>query len=274
MTKIAKNYTINHQYPKKSWGVTLRQVSKKVYSRARKKAVNSKTYAMIICAFAFLAAAVIGYLIIVFGKHDVKVATAQPVVRVERSLIITPSASVSAKIVSVVIKKTDSLQKIFKRNGLDPKDAAKILALKSAHDLTGLRSGKKINLSVDPVSKKLQQLTYAPDDLTTITVENKNGFYAQIQRIEPVAKVEYASAAINGSIYNSGAKAGIPRKIVAQLTKVFSCKIKMFIKEKVRLYDRTLRNAIQLRINHFNVSMKLMFFLLLAFGNRFVLRCR
>ena len=132
---------------------------------------------------------------------------------------------VTTKTILVSIRQNDSLPRVFKRNNLDPKDAKTILTLAQARDLTTLRPGKKIELSVDTNTKKIQAINYAVDDLTTVTVGNNNGFYAHTVHVEPKLQVEYASAAINGSIYNSGAKAGVPRKVIAQLVSVFSNKI-------------------------------------------------
>ena len=127
---------------------------------------------------------------------------------------------------TVTVRHKDSLTRIFKRNGIDVKDAKAILALKRAKALRDLRAGKKIELTIEKVEKgtKLKQLVYAIDELDTLTVTSHNGWHAQIKHIEPTVKISYAAATVHGSVYTAASKHGISHKIVAQLANIFSKK--------------------------------------------------
>lgn len=144
----------------------------------------------------------------------------------------------NTKSVTVTVRHKDNLTKIFKRNGLDTKDAKSILALTQAKALRDLRAGKKISLTVEKieakakpnektktkVSAKLKQLVYVIDELNTLTVVYRHGWHAQIKHIEPTVKLSYAAATVHGSVYAAASKQGISRKMIAQLSKIFSKK--------------------------------------------------
>lgn len=147
--------------------------------------------------------------------------------------VIAPPAPINnTKVLTVTVRHKDSLAKIFKRNGVDIKDAKAILALKQAKALVGLRAGKKISLTIEKIktnakiSTKLKQLIYVIDELNTLTVVARGkGWHAHIKHIEPSVKLSYAAATIHGSIYTAASKKGIPRKMVAQLANIFSQKV-------------------------------------------------
>ena len=132
----------------------------------------------------------------------------------------------NTKLLTVTVRHKDSLTRIFKRNGIDVKDAKAILALKRAKALRDLRAGKKIELTIEKVEKgtKLKQLVYVIDELDTLTVVSHNGWHAQIKHIEPTVKISYAAATVHGSVYTAASKHGISHKIVAQLANIFSKK--------------------------------------------------
>jgi len=142
----------------------------------------------------------------------------------------------NTKSVIVTVRHKDSLAKIFKRNGIDVKDAKAILALKQAKALRNLRAEKKISLTIEKTeaeakpnektkaSIKLKQLVYVIDELDTLTVIYSHGWRAQIKHVEPTVKLSYAAAIVQGSVYTAASKKGISRKIIAQLSSIFSKK--------------------------------------------------
>ena len=136
------------------------------------------------------------------------------------------SAAITKSLTATVGKK-DNLANIFKRNGIDVKNAQAILALKQAAALRELPVGKKIILTIEKIRNdiKLKQLIYAIDDLNTLTiVSHNNGWQAQIKSIKPTVKLSYAAATIDGSLYTAASKKGISYKVVSQLANIFSSK--------------------------------------------------
>ena len=67
---------------------------------------------------------------------------------------VTSSSSVPTKSFVATVRARDSLAKIFRRNGIDSKNAKAILALKKARSLREMRSGKKIDLIVSLADNK------------------------------------------------------------------------------------------------------------------------
>ncbi len=131
------------------------------------------------------------------------------------------------KPITVTVRRKDSLGKIFKRVGLDGKSAATILSLKKAKELRDLHAGKKLSLMLDPTKTKLQTLEYSIDILNTliVTAAAKGGWSVETRHVEPKTNTKYAAATINGSIYLAGKKAGVPRKLMAELVNAFGNKI-------------------------------------------------
>ncbi len=149
----------------------------------------------------------------------------QPAAATNEVVALSPPAD-NTKLLTVTVRHKDDLTRIFKRNGIDVKDAKAILALKKAKALRDLRAGKKIELTVEKVEKgvKLRQLVYVVSELDTLTVTSHKGWHAQIKHIEPTVKISYAAATVHGSVYTAASKHGISRKIVAQLSNIFSKK--------------------------------------------------
>ena len=149
----------------------------------------------------------------VTNKPAISTAEAASVANIQKPLVVT-------------IKSKDNLKKLFKRNGLNEKDALAILAIKKASSLKNLHAGKKISLTLDATKTKLQVLEYKLDDLTTLVVTaRKGGWSVDTKHIKPTTKTKYAAATITGSIYTAGKRAGVPQKLVAQMVNAFSNRV-------------------------------------------------
>jgi murein DD-endopeptidase MepM/ murein hydrolase activator NlpD len=125
------------------------------------------------------------------------------------------------------IRHKDSLDKIFKRNGLDRKAAIAILSLKQAKPLRNLQIGKKLTLGLNSDRTAVQSLEYDIDKLNTLTVtaSSKGGWSVKTKHVEPSTNTKYAAAIVNGSIYSAGKKAGVPYKLMEQFVSAFSNKV-------------------------------------------------
>ena len=142
----------------------------------------------------------------------------KPVTAVSVSNVVKPMV--------VTVKQSDNLKKIFKRIGLNDNSAMAILSLKQAKVLKNLHAGRKLSLTINPAKTKLQELEYSIDDLNTLVVTAKGSNWSvKTRHIEPTASTKYVTATVNGSIYSTGKKAGVSRKLMAQLVSVFNNKI-------------------------------------------------
>lgn len=186
----------------------------------------------------------------------------QPATSIPSAPVAAIIPAINQKTISVSIRANDSLEKIFKRNGIDTKSAHTILGLKQTSLLNNLRAGKKLSLKIEKIVKpvlppvalppaksvngksknknkkkdkvkhvsqasyKLVELVYIADELNTITVTaHGNSWQVKLKHIEPTVKLGYVSTIVNGSIYSAASKKGISRKIVAQLSSMFNKKV-------------------------------------------------
>lgn len=141
----------------------------------------------------------------------------------------SPVASVAPqyKIKTVVIKPRDNFNKVFKRLSLDTKTATTILAAnKSIRELRNLKPGQDMDFFFDG-QNVLQKITYQPDFKSIITFSKDNNYHGNIAQLTAIAKLEYAFAPIQGSVFVAARKAGISQKLVAQVANIFSSRINL-----------------------------------------------
>lgn len=120
------------------------------------------------------------------------------------------------------VRAKDNLNKIFKRVGLNPKDANKILVLnKSIKSLRTMPRGQKIAFAIT-ADKKLQQLEYQTDLTTTVTIAQSNNYRAKITHLTPTTKLEYLATTIKGSPLASARSANVPREVLPQLATILN----------------------------------------------------
>jgi murein DD-endopeptidase MepM/ murein hydrolase activator NlpD len=142
----------------------------------------------------------------------------------------------------ITVRNNDNLVRIFKRAGLNSKEAHRIIALnKNTKLLNRLRKGEKVTLLIGN-DKKFRQLTYAPNITDTLNVICDKTCNAQLKHIEPKGRLEYVATTVRGSIYSSAKQVGLPNKITAQLINIFSNKVnlkKMHNDDKIALFYKT-----------------------------------
>jgi murein DD-endopeptidase MepM/ murein hydrolase activator NlpD len=154
------------------------------------------------------------------------------------SKIIAPKPVSKSRLFVATVMQNDGLIRVFTRNGLSAKDATAILALKQAKALKKLRTGKKIELTIEDTKAgiKLEKLVYVIDDLNTLTVVAKNnGWRANVKTVKPTVKLSYAAATIYGSAHTAASKKGISHKVMMQLADIFSGKAnfnKMYVGDR------------------------------------------
>lgn len=127
----------------------------------------------------------------------------------------------------VTVKNRDSLPKIFKRLGYKTKDAHKLIALNhDTRSLSNLLQGQKIIILLDP-AKKMRQISYAPDILTTLNITCNKGCASAVKHIQPKERLEYLSGHLFGSINSAAKRIGLNRKLVGQLASAFRSQINL-----------------------------------------------
>ena len=126
--------------------------------------------------------------------------------------------------ININIRAGDSLSKIFKRLGLDPRIAVAIARRNEAQILNKLRTGPYLQILVR--GQQLLALRYQPDLLSIISVEREGKRYRTsiIKRKFDVAE-RTVTGVIRSSLFQSGKKNGVSRDILYNLSSIFQWQI-------------------------------------------------
>jgi murein DD-endopeptidase MepM/ murein hydrolase activator NlpD len=126
--------------------------------------------------------------------------------------------------ININIRAGDSLSKIFKRVGLDPRIAIAIARRNEAQILNKLRTGPYLQMLVR--EQQLLALRYQPDLLSIISVEHDGKRYrtSMIKRKFDVTE-QAVTGVIRSSLFQSGKKSGVSRDILYNLSSIFQWQI-------------------------------------------------
>jgi murein DD-endopeptidase MepM/ murein hydrolase activator NlpD len=126
--------------------------------------------------------------------------------------------------ININIRAGDSLSKIFKRLGIDPRLAIAIASRNEAQILNRLRTGPYLQILVR--GQQLLALRYQPDLLSIISVEREGKRYrtSMIKRQFDVAE-RTVTGVIRSSLFQSGKKNGVSRDILYNLSSIFQWQI-------------------------------------------------
>jgi murein DD-endopeptidase MepM/ murein hydrolase activator NlpD len=153
-----------------------------------------------------------------------------------RSICVAASINAPVKRLSTVVSNGDTLPKIFKRFGINDNSALAVLKFKQTRVLRKMRPGHKLSLSLNPVTTKVQSLTYEIDDLTTLIVTLVNNkWQVKESYTKPASAIKYIAMTIDNSIYAAGRRAGISYKLISQVVEILNYKISV---NKLRSGDK------------------------------------
>jgi murein DD-endopeptidase MepM/ murein hydrolase activator NlpD len=126
--------------------------------------------------------------------------------------------------VNINIRAGDSLSKIFKHLGLDPRIAIAIARRNEAEILNRLRTGPYLQILVR--GQQLLALRYQPDLLSIISVEREGNRYrtSLIKRKFDIAE-RSVTGVIRSSLFQSGKQNGVSRDILYNLSSIFQWQI-------------------------------------------------
>ena len=138
-----------------------------------------------------------------------------------------PESTIEAPIerwVNINIRSGDSLSKIFKRLGLDPRIAVAIARRSDAQILNRLRTGPYLQMLVR--GQQLLALRYQPDLLSILSVEREGQRYraSTIKRKFDVTE-RTLTGVIRSSLFQSGMKNGVSRDLLYNLSSIFQWQI-------------------------------------------------
>ncbi len=137
--------------------------------------------------------------------------------------------SLQPKLVQVKVGKGETLSEVLEDAGVSLQEASDVVKVVSRHiNPRQIRAGQKFDLRLDPDSTgsslAVTEASFAIDPLRTLRVERGNNGDLQSRMDEkPItARRQAARIVIDGSLYMSADKAGVPDRITANVIRLFS----------------------------------------------------
>ena len=132
----------------------------------------------------------------------------------------------------VEVQSGDVFSKIMERNGVGNSDATAIFKKMEKHfNPRHIKVGQKIAMHFDPAAEeengqRFREMEMKLDPLRTLIVARAGDDFDVKVKEKPVEKVVKAKqATIQGSIHRSAAKAGIPKRVIANAMKIYSSSV-------------------------------------------------
>lgn len=125
----------------------------------------------------------------------------------------------------VTIKRGDSLSLIFDRQHLPASDWMQIAKLKNAAALKGMQPGDEIQLRKGD-DGHLAELVYPINATRTLRITRDDGnFVATVEQAALEHRSAFAQGTITNSLYLAGDAAGLPDRLIMELTHIFAWNI-------------------------------------------------
>lgn len=133
-----------------------------------------------------------------------------------------PRPPPTPEILSVTVKKGDTLTHIFRRVGLGPGQVHQVSQLNSTTKiLARLKPGQIFDFIIDD-NGQLQQVTYHADKINKLIIRTSNGkLEAFKEKREYDKNIAHTSSIINTSLFDAANKAGLSDKLTMELAHIF-----------------------------------------------------
>ncbi len=132
--------------------------------------------------------------------------------------------------VTVRLKEGDTLNDLLASYGVQPQDISEIIASsKKIYNLTRLRAGKSITLTLDQQSKRIEHLEYSYDDAHLLIVRRAGGgYHASQEAIQYHVALHSVRGAITSNLFDDAVRAGCPPQLVVQFADLFAWDVDFF----------------------------------------------
>jgi murein DD-endopeptidase MepM/ murein hydrolase activator NlpD len=122
----------------------------------------------------------------------------------------------------LTVRSGDSLDRLFKRHGVDRGDLAMIMRLpKAKTNLRIIRPGDEI--SITHIDGDVQALHRRIDETSSLMVtRNTNGFAAELIDHPIERRVTYAHGSIKSSLFEAGKEAGVSDRVIMDLAGIYA----------------------------------------------------
>jgi len=133
------------------------------------------------------------------------------------------AATEPAAVHEFTVRSGDTLERIFRRVGVDPADAYLASRQEETRILNRLHPGKSLRLAVD-ADGRLQELLYEVDLATRLRVARSaegDAFSVETKTREFETRLRYVSGVIDSSLFDAGQRAGLADPVIMQLVEIF-----------------------------------------------------
>ena len=130
----------------------------------------------------------------------------------------------------IKVGKKDTLTSILRREGISLITVSQIQKkLKNVFDPRSIKPGQEIVLQITPLSSRikhnaLERIVLRPDIYNEIIVEKagKDNFDIRSQKVPIETRLTKSIGVIDGSLYKSAMRAGVPDQVIMRFIKIFS----------------------------------------------------
>jgi murein DD-endopeptidase MepM/ murein hydrolase activator NlpD len=132
--------------------------------------------------------------------------------------------------VTIRLKEGDTLHDLLAAYGVRPQEISEIIASsKKLYNLTRLRAGKSITLTLDQQSKSVEHLEYSYDDAHLLTVHRAGGVYrASQEQIQYHVALRSVRGTITSNLFDDAVRAVCPPQLVVQFADLFAWDVDFF----------------------------------------------
>jgi murein DD-endopeptidase MepM/ murein hydrolase activator NlpD len=186
-----------------------------------------------------------------FGDQSAPLLEPEGAARIEPSTV-QQGPSPAAIVLDVLVARGDTLESVFRRNGLSLADLAELVALPEVgHGLKLLRPGDRLEIgrNGDDVLSLRREL----DDVRVLSIaRSSSGFEANVLERQIDVRPTGAHGVVRSSLFEAGVDAGISDKLTMDLAGIFEWDID-FIQdvrqgdEFTVLYEEVWRDGVKLR---------------------------
>jgi murein DD-endopeptidase MepM/ murein hydrolase activator NlpD len=129
--------------------------------------------------------------------------------------------------IDYILKSGDNIYYVLSELNLDPQEIFNLItSTKNTYDLSQVKMGQPLHLTINAKENKLLHLKYDIDNKRILTIEKRSsGFKASIQKVIYETRRETRQGIIESSFFESAIKSGMSPNITLALADIFSGEI-------------------------------------------------
>jgi len=156
----------------------------------------------------------------------------------------------SIRRIIIPLEAGDTLHALLAAHGVPPQEISDIIASgKKIYNLTRLRAGKSLTLTLDQRIKSVERLEYGYDDAHRLIVSRTGGGYrAAREKIDCQVTLRSVSGVITSNLFDDAVRAGCPPQLVVQFADLFAWDVDFFTSVRAQdefklLFEESIRDG-------------------------------